>query len=337
MALWLARAGRHGERENFALENNIAVVGWGDMGDLRETKSRELLLARLAETYPDEDIKTLRNWQSQLWAFSNRIEVGDWVALPLKTRSAVAFGEVTGDYAYVAGNPEDSRQTRPVRWLKTDIPRGAIDQDILFSLGAFMTVCQIRRNGAEERVKALVNGTRLRIPTPAEASDASEDDTVVNLDEFARDQIRTHLSQKFRGHDLSRLVGALLEAQGYHAQVAPPGTDGGVDVLAGKGAMGFDHPRLVVQVKSQDSPVGVSVLRELQGVMKNFGAEQGLLVAWGGFQSTVITESRHQFFELRLWDADDLITAVTENYERLSADLQADIPLKRVWALVVEE
>lgn len=35
--------------------------------------------------------------------------------------------------------------------------------------------------------------------------------------------------------------------------------------------------------------------------------------------------------------ADDLITAVTENYERLSADLQADIPLKRVWALVVEE
>jgi len=337
MALWLARAGRYGERESFALENNVVTVGWDEMGDLRDLESREAMLEQLTAQYPDQDVNTLRNWQAQLWAFSKRIEVGDWVALPLKTRSAVAFGEVVGDYAYQPGNPEGALQTRPVRWLRTDIPRSAIDQDILFSLGAFMTVCQIKRNDAENRVKALVGGKKAPLAAPGEAPDASEDDTVVNIEEFARDQIRTQLSQKFRGHDLARLVGALLAAQDYHAQVSSPGRDGGVDILAGKGAMGFDHPRLVVQVKSQDAPVDVSVLRELQGVMKNFGAEQGLLVAWGGFKSTVIEEARRQFFELRLWDADDLITAVVDNYENLPADLQADIPLKRLWALVLEE
>jgi len=58
------------------------------------------------------------------------------------------------------------------------------------------------------------------------------------------------------------------------------------------------------------------------------------LTTWGHFDSRKVD---HPTDALRLWDADDLITAVTENYERLSADLQADIPLKRVWALVVEE
>ena len=56
--------------------------------------------------------------------------------------------------------------------------------------------------------------------------------------------------------------------------VSPPGADGGVDILAGKGPLGFDPPRLVVQVKSQDAPVDVGVLRELQGVMHQFNADQ---------------------------------------------------------------
>ena len=34
MTLWLVRAGKHGEREELALENDIAVIGWDELPDL---------------------------------------------------------------------------------------------------------------------------------------------------------------------------------------------------------------------------------------------------------------------------------------------------------------
>jgi restriction system protein len=101
--------------------------------------------------------------------------------------------------------------------------------------------------------------------------------------------------------------------------------------------MGFDDPRIVVQVKSGDSPVDVKVIRELQGVMKNFGAKYGLMVSWGGYRGSVPKEASRLFFELRLWDADDLVRAILENYHNLPDDLQADLPLKRIWVLVNPE
>jgi restriction system protein len=78
-------------------------------------------------------------------------------------------------------------------------------------------------------------------------------------------------------------------------------------------------------------------MRELQGVMKSFGAEQGLLVSWGGFKNSVLSEARRLFFEIRLWDAGDVVNALLEDYERMSAELQAELPLKRIWAMVPEE
>lgn len=100
--------------------------------------------------------------------------------------------------------------------------------------------------------------------------------------------------------------------------------------------MGFGHPRIAIQVKSGDMPADVSVLRELQGVMPRFGAEHGLIVSWAGFRESVIREARQLFFEVRLWDAGDLVSALQNNYSKLSEELQAEIPLKRIWLLVEE-
>jgi restriction system protein len=62
------------------------------------------------------------------------------------------------------------------------------------------------------------------------------------------------------------------------------------------------------------------VLRELQGVMPRFGAEHGLIVSWSGFKESVFREARQLFFEVRLWDAGDLVAALQRNYERLNED-----------------
>ena len=332
MALWLVRAGRYGERESFALEKGVVAIGWEELPDLGNITSREQVEDLCNKIYPNSKPNTIRNWVGQLWAFRERIQVNDLVALPLKKRSAIAIGRITGPYKYQPEFPEDAKHTRPVTWIRTDIPRTAFGQDLLYSLGAFITVCEIKRNDAENRIKALLKG-KVEIPEEPETREPEEE---LDFEQTALDQIRTYVGQKFKGHELAQLVNNLLKAQGYRTYISPAGPDGGVDIIADHGPMGFDSPRICVQVKSSSSPIDVSVLRELQGVMKNFGAEQGLLVSWGGFKSTVDIEARRHFFEIRLWDADDILKAILENYQQLPADVQAELPLKRIWALVPE-
>ena len=71
--------------------------------------------------------------------------------------------------------------------------------------------------------------------------------------------------------------------------------------------------------------------------MLTFKADQGLLVCSGGFKKSVLTEARQSHFVVRLWDSRDLVQALYRNYESLPAEIQAELPLKRVWMLVPEE
>lgn len=332
MAVWLTRAGAHGEREDFALEHGVAAIGWDEVPDLAGAPSRAEVEKLLEVAYPQDTPQRRANHSRQLWAFKDTIHEGDLVVLPLKQRAAIAIGRVTGPYQYQSKNPQGARHTRPVEWIQQDLPRTKFDQDLLYSLGAFLTVCRIERNKAEERIRAILKGGG-EGPRP----EPEDGEGQLDVEEYARDQIRTFIAKRFRGHELARLVTAILNAQGYRTQTSSPGADGGVDVVAGHGAMGFDTPRICVQVKSSDQAENVNTLRELQGVMKNFGAQQGLLVAWGGFKKSVHDEARRHFFEIRLWDAGDLVDALLRDYDNLPEDIQAELPLKRVWTLVTEE
>jgi restriction system protein len=158
-----------------------------------------------------------------------------------------------------------------------------------------------------------------------------------DLGQIAEDRIRTRIGTVFKGHKLSTLVGAILETHGYTVVISPAGADGGVDIVAGKGSLGFDGPRLVVQVKSQDSAVDVTVLRELQGVMRQFQAERGLLVAWGGVTKALAREAQRLFFEIRIWDAGEVVKELQQSYDKMSEELQSDLPLKRIWTLADHE
>lgn len=338
MALWLARAGRSGEYEDLALRSGRSLIGFHEVPDMSSVDDKEKLFEILREAYPNRPKNAIYNFRGQLWAFLKRIQVDDLIVLPLKTRSVIAIGKVKGSYEYKADNPEGARHTRLVEWIRTDIPRSSLDPDLLYSIGAFMTVCQIQRNNAEERIRAIVEGKSIsRPPLIGNGEETGEDDVPPDLEEYASDQIRTHISQKFRGHELTYLVTEVLKAQGYKVLMSPAGPDGGIDIIAGRGPMGFDQPRLCVQVKSSDTPVDVNVFRELKGVMDDFKANQGLLVSWGGFKQSVLNDSRRRFFEIRLWDAGDLVKEILDHYDQLSKDIQAELPLKRIWALVLEE
>ncbi|MGD0856586.1 MAG: restriction endonuclease [Dehalococcoidia bacterium] len=333
MTLWLVRAGKQGEREDFAIQNNVAAIGWEELADLSAIQERAEVMDLFQKTFPDEKPNTLRNWESQLWSFIHEINPGDLIGLPLKHRPVIVIGEVTGTYHYVKNNPVGTKHTRQVKSWQ-EFPRNQFDKDLLASFRALMTVCRIQRNRAEERVRAMLAGKTVTINLK---DGDTELETGLDIEQYARDQIVNHINSKFKGHGLAYLVGEVLSAQGYEIRISPEGPDGGVDVLAGRGTLGFESPRLVVQVKAWDTPVDVGVLRELSGVMSTFGADQGLVVSWGGFKSSVEKEAARQFFKIRLWNADDLVRMVQENYEKLPEDIQADLPLKRIWTLVPEE
>lgn len=348
MPIWGVRSGKYGEREALALDRGLAVIGWEELPDLASIADRDALRSLLATTYPNEKPKTRLTWESQLWPFIRVMAEGELIVMPLKQRSGLALGKISGPYAYRQEGGE-WLHTRRVEWVR-EVPRSAFAQDLQHSFGAFLTVFQVYRNEAEQRVRAVISGksdpaisgTPLSTSKSPEApiNDIAASEAQIgpiDLAQAAEDAIRFKIGTVFKGHRLSVLIGALLETEGYRVVVSPPGADGGVDILAGKGPLGFDPPRLVVQVKSQDAAVDVSVLRELQGVMSQFNASQGLLVAWGGVTKALNREAQRLFFAIRIWDSGDIIRTLQEEYEQLSDVVKADLPLKRIWTLAEDD
>ncbi|MFC1934136.1 restriction endonuclease [Chloroflexota bacterium] len=336
MALWIARAGRHGEYENQFLNDKRVYLTWDALAhDLSLIKNRKELDVLLKKVYPNSKQGTLSNWRGQIWPFVKEMQEGDWIVLPSKLKSAaIHFAEIKGPYEFNPKAEDPFYHYRNVEWIATDIPRSIFDQDILYSFGAFKTVCQIKRNDAENRIRIMAGAgwkTTPIIVTKTRAEDKL--DTETDLEILARDQIAKLIIRKFKGHGLTRLVEAILQAQGYITYRSPEGPDKGIDILAAPGSLGFGNPRICVQVKSSETPVDSPTLNQLIGSMQNVQAEQGLLVSWGGFKSSVDRELATQFFRVRLWDQDKLIDALLSNYDKLSEDLRAELPLKRIWTI----
>ena len=340
MALWMVRAGRHGEHEPRFFGDNKVYLTWKELGeDLHDLNDRAAIRKRLAEHFPAATPAKLSNNTGQIAAFLLEMKPDDLVVIPRKGKSAMAIGKIAGPYVYGGTAEIPYRHSRDVQWLNLDVPRSAFDKDLLFSFGAIMTICAIRRHDAEKRLRAMLAGGFKPSNTATASQAAAEDEAAQTLDleRLSKDQIATLIGRKFRGHEMARLVDAVLKAQGYTTFVSPPGPDKGVDILAAPGPLGFGKPRICIQVKSQDSPVDSPTLNQLIGSMQNVQADQGLLVAWGGFKTSVDREVATQFFRVRLWDQDALIGQLLEHYEKLDEDLRAELPLKRVGMLASQD
>ncbi|MEO6248008.1 MAG: restriction endonuclease [Sphingomicrobium sp.] len=341
MRSWLVRLGKFGEMESHALQQNELVTGWR-LGDLTGAKSREDILKILLIADPSQKRGTLTNWAVQLNQFMHAMQVGDLVVVPLKSTGMLAVGEVQSDWRQtVEGSP-----ARSVKWLRTDLPRQAMKQDLLFSLGATQTVCEVSRNDAAKRFlhaatkgddpgPDLSSSTSIKLPQGERDLDAAE--VSINLADSARDQIERYIAAHFAGHAFTQLIAAILRAQGYQARVTPPGADKGVDIVAGQGALGFDGPRLVVQVKSGDVVVDQPTLQGLIGCIEDTRAGHGLLVAWSGFTNSVRSRSNELYFRVRLWGRQEILDALFSVYDQLPEDIRAELPLRRIWSIVQEE
>jgi restriction system protein len=266
--------------------------------------------------------------------------IDDLVVVPSKKKPELHFGVIGSEAEYDGSAEPDYRHFREVKWLQ-DIPRSAMDKDLLYSLGAVMTICEIRRNDAEARVRRMLKLTSAKPSAvrPNEDAPPVEDDgaTRIDYEQLARDEIAALIIRRFKGHGLERLVDAILRAQGYVTHHSPAGSDRGVDILAGSGQLGFGSPRICIQVKSEQSHVDHPTFSQLLGTMQSTGADQGLLVAWGGFKSSVEREVPRNFFKVRFWDQKALLDQLFLHYDALDEEIRAELPLKRIWTVVPDE
>ena len=337
MALWIVRAGSHGEQQETALKENVVCHAWNDVPDCSKFTTKDELRKEYEKVRSEESEKQIITGMNQVWRFAKEIEKGDLVALPLKTEAAIEFGRITSDYEYKKLAP-NVMHIHHVRWI-AKITRSIIPKDILFSMNGALTVFQVTRNDAENRIKKLLDSPFPETTTEVEQNDSVivDEEDAVDLVDTARDEIIKAIQAKFTSHNLTRLVDAVLRVQGYKTEVSPAGPDGGVDILAGSGPLGLQEPRLCVQVKSGSGAEGQKTFNELVGVVTKYNAEQGLLVSWGGFTNSVKQDAKKSFFSIRLWDQGDLVNAILENYEQLDDEIKAELPMKRIWVLVHDD
>jgi len=150
--------------------------------------------------------------------------------------------------------------------------------------------------------------------------------------DYAWEEVRSHLGA-LPPYDFQDLVGALLRAMDYHvAWIAPPGADGGIDILAFSDPLGARGPRIKVQVKRHESPVTPDSLRSFLGVLGD--EDIGIYVATGGFTGPAKLEARRESKrKLTLIDLEELYRLWIQFQHKVPEEHRRLLPLTPVYYL----
>lgn len=141
-SVWLVRAGRKGEGEQLALERNLVGIGYDgfdwSIKDFKTFKQRFIAL------HPDQKAGSVNRVIPQIWDFLHNVKIGDFVMLPLLAQNSklVAVGRIEGDCQYAKLHSELT-VSRPVKWLKKDVPKSAFDDNLIKFLGFRGTVYRL--------------------------------------------------------------------------------------------------------------------------------------------------------------------------------------------------
>jgi restriction system protein len=165
-----------------------------------------------------------------------------------------------------------------------------------------------------------------------ETAAATVETTFEEAEESAWNSIEDRL-RSMSPYDFQNLVAALLRSMGYHISwVAPPGRDGGIDIVAHTDPLGIRPPRIKVQVKRRLDKITVDGLRSFMAVLGDL--DVGLFVSIGGFTKEAESEARTQEKrKITLLDLEQLFDLWVEHYEKVDDRDKQLLPLKPVYFL----
>lgn len=183
-------------------------------------------------------------------------------------------------------------------------------------------------------VKTAGDALITRAVESIEADAGTTVDSRVTADEIVeatRDFILKELSKNLKGYDLEEFVADLLRAMGYRTTVSAHGGDSGIDITAYKDEL---PPRILVQVKSQDSDIKEATIQSLKGAMRE--GDYGLFVTLSNY-----TKNAQKYLDstpiIRGINGTELVDLILKYYHDLSDKYKKMIPLKMVYIPVAKD
>jgi restriction system protein len=129
----------------------------------------------------------------------------------------------------------------------------------------------------------------------SETEDAIETSAGITLEEAeeqALNEIKNYIAV-MPPYEFQEMVADLLKAMSYHVSwTAPPGKDGGVDIIAYTDPLGTRAPRIKVQVKRQKHSVDLPGLKSFLANVNE--GDVGIYVCTGGFTKDAADHARSQ-------------------------------------------
>jgi len=159
--------------------------------------------------------------------------------------------------------------------------------------------------------------------------------TFEQAEEWAWQEIEDYLKD-INPFDFQELVATLLKAMGYFVSwVAPPGKDGGVDVIAHGDPLGTKSPRIKVQVKRLGTTVNTEGLRAFMSLLGN--DDVGIFVNTGGFTRDAEELARGQETrKVTLINMEKLFDLWVSHYDKLEEKGKRLFPLQPIYFLAPE-
>lgn len=324
--MWMVR-GDGGSLYDAFRGGNVAAIGWNSLAQQAISGiSRKQLIALYQADEPQARPGTAISGASQVWRFVNEIQNGDWIITYSPANRLYQVGKVTGVSEH---HPELADQgmslTRAVQWQPREVSRDSLSTSTKNSLGSTLTVFELPPSAAEE-VLATVKGN----PSPRVDEETAEaiGDPLADIELQALERIKDRVNE-LDWDDMQQLVAGILRAMGYKTQVSPPGADRGKDIVASPDGFGFEHPRIVVEVKHRKGQMGSQEIRSFLGGRHK--DDRGLYVSTGGFSKDALYEADRASIPLAMWTLDHLVRALIEHYAATDAETKRVVPLKRLY------
>lgn len=322
----MVRAGDNNELIPKWQTQQVASIGWAELGDPKQFSSRDKLIEKAHSVYAEEKPGTRLSWAGQVWRFYREIKVNDRVITYSKETREYIIGIVTKVHQY---RPDVIDPYYPnvisVSWESKKISRDLLSQGAKNSLGGILTVFRV--DGWGHELIGLLGGTSS--PQPSDSNGEVEGINYQDFIEKAKTMIED-LIDRLDPWQMQDLVAGLLQAMGYQVTVSPRGPDGGVDILAHRDAFGFEKPIIKVQVKHRHSASGGPEVQQLLGA--NPQGASCLFVSTGGFTAAAKSSAQHN--GVKLLDLSGIVDLINEWFDKMPVDKQALIPLKRIYVPV---
>lgn len=319
--------GIHTRDDELFLKGNVIAIGWKEVGDLSLIEpTREAYKEKYEIAYPDAKKGSIATGAGMLYRFCREVQIGDYVVFPSKSNRQVNIGIVEGGYQYDTSHYEYV-QTRKVKWLK-HLPRTLFSQGALYEIGSALSFFTVK-NYSDEFIATLDPGYKKALRT--EIEDESVAATADEIIESTRDFILKELSRQLKGYELEEFVADLLQAMGYRTTLSQHGGDSGIDITAYKDEL---PPRILVQVKSQDSDIKETTIQSLKGAMRE--GDYGLFVSLSNY-----TKNAQKYLEntpiIRGINGTELVDLVLKYYKDMSERFRRLIPLRMVYIPVPKD